>query len=462
MKYMRMGFDLSLQQTQKLVMTPELRQAIKLLQFNSYELNEYLETQMESNPLIERELKKDNKETQEDVSIDQKEDIDWKEYSNQYDDISYKKVNRNKDEYNYENFITKEESLKEHLSLQLDLTFSEGIDKLIASILIENIDSNGYISTSLEDISSYLNISTKKIEDILYLIQTFEPIGVGARDIKECLKIQLKNKKLDDPDIISIINNHLEDVGANRLGKISKTIGISIKRVQYLCDIIKTLEPKPGRGFPSDDDDIKYVKPDVVLEEVDGEYIIRVNDTTAPRLIINDFYKNMLNNKENNDASKFINHKLNSAMWLIKSIEQRRMTIFKVVTSIVKYQKDFFKKGQKFLKPLTLREIADDIEMHESTVSRATNGKYIQTPRGLFELKYFFSSGIKASDGNVASTGVKSIIKELVENENSKKPLSDQKIADTLKQKEINISRRTVAKYRDELNIPSSSKRRRY
>lgn len=456
---MRMGFELALKQTQKLVMTPELRQAIKLLQFNSYELNEYLETQMESNPLIEREVKKDK----EDVSLNQKEEIDWKEYSNQYDDISYKKINRNKDDYNYENFITKEESLKEHLIFQLDLTLFNTRDKLIGAVLVESIDSNGYLTSSIEDISTYLNASEEKVQDILGIIQTFDPIGVGARDLKECLKIQLKNNKNDNDDILSIIDYHLEDVGANRLSKISKELDISIKRVQDICDIIKKLEPKPGRGFPSDDDDIKYVKPDVILEEIDREYIIRVNDTTAPRLIINDFYKDMLNNpNNNNDASKFINNKLNSAMWLIKSIEQRRMTIFKVVTSIVRYQKDFFEKGQKFLKPLTLKTIADDIDMHESTVSRATNGKYVQTPRGLFELKYFFSSGIKGDSGNVASTGVKSMIKDLIENEDIKKPLSDQKITDIFKEKNINISRRTVAKYRDELSIPSSSKRRRY
>lgn len=456
---MRMGFELALKQTQKLVMTPELRQAIKLLQFNSYELNEYLETQMESNPLIEREIKKDKEE----VSLNEKDDIDWKEYSNQYDDISYKKINKDKDEYNYENFITKEESLKEHLIFQLDLTLFNDKDKLIGTIIIESIDSNGYLKSSIEDIVSYLNVDEGRVMNVLEVIQTFDPIGVGARDLKECLKIQLKNEKKDNEDILAIIDDHLEDVASNRLNNISKELDISIKRVQDICDIIKSLEPKPGRGFPSDDDDIKYVKPDVILEEIDGEYIIRVNDTTAPRLIINDFYKDMLNkHNEHNNASKFINNKLNSAMWLIKSIEQRRMTIFKVVTSIVLYQKSFFDKGQKYLIPLTLKEIADDIDMHESTVSRATNGKYVQTPRGLFELKYFFSSSIKGDSGDIASTGVKSMLKDLIENENIKKPLSDQKISNIFKEKDINISRRTIAKYRDELNIPSSSKRRRY
>lgn len=460
---MRLGFDLALQQTQKLVMTPELRQAIKLLQFNSNELREYLETQMESNPLIEMEIK-NNKENVDIDKISDKidNDIDWKDYANQYDDISYKSSNIKSKEYNYENFITKEESLKNHLLFQLDLTLFKDSDKLIGRNIIENIDKNGYLTSSISEISNELGVGEEKAQDILEIIQTFDPIGVGARDLKECLKIQLRDKNFDNPDILAIIDNHLEDVGNNRLNKISKDLNINIKRVQGICDIIKTLEPKPGRGFPSDDDDIRYVTPDVVLEKIDGEYVIIVNDITAPRLSINNFYKNMLSTQGDNDISKFINNKLNSAMWLIKSIEQRRMTIYKVVSSIVKYQNDFFEKGQKYLKPLTLKEIADDIEMHESTVSRATNGKYVQTPRGIFELKYFFSSGIGTDAGGVASTGIKSMIKDLIDNEHPKKPLSDQKIADLLKDKNIKISRRTVAKYRDELNIPSSSKRRRY
>lgn len=460
---MRLGFDLSLQQTQKLVMTPELRQAIKLLQFNSIELREYLDAEMEANPLIEMEIK----DSKEDVDIDKvsdkmNDDIDWKEYANQYDDNSYKNNYVKSKEYNYENFISKEESLKNHLLFQLDLTIFSEDDKIIATQIIENINSNGYLPLVIEDIASETRTDNSKVQNILDIIQTFDPIGVGARDLKECLKIQLRTKNFDSPDILAIIDEHLEDVASNRLNKIAKDLNLETKRVQGICDIIKTLEPKPGRGFPSDDDDIKYITPDVVLDKIDGEYVIMINDITAPRLSINSFYKNMLSTQGNNDISKFINNKLNSAMWLIKSIEQRRMTIYKVVDALVNFQNDFFEKGKKFLKPLTLKEVADYIEMHESTVSRATNGKYVQTPRGIFELKYFFSSGINTDAGGVASTGIKSMIKDLIDNEHTKKPLSDQKIADILKKEDIKISRRTVAKYRDELSIPSSSKRRRY
>ncbi|MBS4536610.1 RNA polymerase factor sigma-54 [Clostridium sp. D2Q-14] len=460
---MRLGFDLSLQQTQKLVMTPELRQAIKLLQFNSIELREYLDAEMEINPLIEMEIKNNKENIDIDKISDKMEnDIDWKEYANQYDDISYRSSYIKSKEYNYENFISKERSLKKHLLFQLDLTIFNKNDKSIGKQIIENINNNGYLSISIEDIASEINVSKDKVQNILEIIQTFDPLGIGARDLKECLKIQLRAKNYDSSDILSIIDNYLEDVASNRLNKIAKDLNLGIKRVQGICDIIKTLEPKPGRGFPSDDEETKYVTPDVILEKIDGEYVIIINDITAPRLSINSFYKNMLSTQVNNDISKFINNKLNSAMWLIKSIEQRRMTIYKVVNAIVKFQSDFFEKGHKFLKPLTLKEIADDIDMHESTVSRATNGKYIQTARGMFELKYFFSSGINTEEGGVASTGIKSMIKDLIDKEHSKKPLSDQKIADILKKKNIKISRRTVAKYRDELNIPSSSKRRRY
>lgn len=456
---MRLGFDLTLEQTQKLVMTPELRQAIKLLQFNSVELNEYLNNQMESNPLLELDPNNDDN-----IERDKEDDydIDWKEYAQQYNDTNYRGSKIKSQKYNYENFITKEESLRTHLALQLDMTFFDEKHKNIGEVIIENIDNNGYLTTTVEDIAKQNKVDTKTVLDILEIIQTFDPIGVGARDLKECLIIQLKEKQYNDETITEIINNHLEDVASNRLNKIAKTLGLSIKRVQDICDIIKSLEPKPGRGFPDEKDEIRYVVPDVVLEKINNEFVIIMNDITAPRLTINDFYKDMLNNQGNNDISKFINNKLNSAMWLIKSIEQRRMTIYKVVTSILKFQDDFFKKGKQSLKPLTLKEVASDIEVHESTVSRATNGKYIQTPRGIFELKYFFSSGVSSQTGGVASTGIKSMIKELIGNEHDKKPLSDQKIANILKEKNIKISRRTVAKYRDELDIPSSSKRRRY
>ncbi|WP_042680239.1 RNA polymerase factor sigma-54 [Anaerosalibacter massiliensis] len=461
---MRLGYNLTLEQAQKLVMTPELQQAIQLLQFTSHELNEYLENEMETNPLLE--VKTDAKEHENIDEIESKnEEIDWEEFLENYDDISYTVTaprDRNEKEITYDNFITYSSSLKEHLLLQLNLNISNEIDKIIGELIIESIDQNGYLITSIESLAKDLKIPFERVEKVLLQIQTFDPIGIGARDLKECLMIQLRERKIKDENIYLVVENYLEDIAHNRLCKISKKLGIELKDVQDICDYIKTLEPKPGRCFSGDMEEVKYITPDITLRYLDGEYIIILNDNTAPRLNINRFYKGLMASSDDPNITEFITKKLNSAMWIIKSIEQRRMTIYNVVESILKFQSDFFEKGEKALKPLTLKDVADDIGVHESTVSRATNGKYMQTPRGLFELKYFFTSGVSSEKGSLSATSIKVMIRDMIEKEDPKKPLSDQKIADILKEKSISISRRTVAKYRDELDIPSSSKRRRY
>ncbi|MCG4582749.1 RNA polymerase factor sigma-54, partial [Anaerosalibacter bizertensis] len=314
----------------------------------------------------------------------------------------------------------------------------------------------------IDSLAEDLHVSLERVEKVLLQIQTFDPVGVGARDLKECLIIQLKDRKIDDENAYRIVEDYLEDVAHNRLLKMSKELGIELKKVQDICDYIKTLEPKPGRCFSGDVEEVKYITPDITLRYLDGEYIIILNDITAPRLNINRFYRELMSKSDDPNIIEFLTDKLNSAMWVIKSIEQRRMTIYNVVESILKFQKDFFERGEKALKPLTLKDVADDIGVHESTVSRATNGKYIQTPRGLFELKYFFTSGVTSGKGDVSATSIKAMIRDLIEKEDPKKPLSDQKISNILKGKSISISRRTVAKYRDEMDIPSSSIRRRY
>lgn len=459
---MRLGYDLTLEQAQKLVMTPQLRQAIQLLQFTSQELNEYLENQIEINPMLEKESISDDYENIEEIA-DEAEEIDWKELLESYDDISYTGQKGKSDkETTYENFVSYSASLKEYLLIQLGLTICEGLERKIGKYIIETIDENGYLTVSIEDISETLNVSTEQVEKVLLEIQCFDPVGVGARSLEECLCIQLKDKSIEDKNIYNIVENYLEDVAQNRLQKISKELGLELEEVQNICDFIKTLEPKPGRSFSIGGGEVKYITPDVILQEIDGEYLVVLNDITAPRLNINSFYKELMLKSDDTNITSFLTDKLNSAMWIIKSIEQRKTTIYNVVESILKFQKDFFEKGEKGLKPLTLKDVADDIGVHESTVSRATSGKYIQTPRGLFELKYFFTTGISGNDGDVSSISIKSMIKDFIEKENPKKPLSDQQIANMLKEKDISISRRTVAKYRDELNIPSSSMRRRY
>lgn len=457
---MKLGYDLTLQQTQKLIMTPELRQAIELLQFNSLELNEYLKKEIEANPLLEDLNTEDNHE---ELDESPEDEIDWKEVIEDYDDISYTPQNeKERKEYTYENFVSYSPSLKEHLLFQLRLTLKDEKEIEIGEILVDYIDENGYFKGEIDQIVKELNVEIKDVERILNVIQTFEPIGVGARDLRECLLIQLKDKEIEDPNIYKIVDSYLEDIAQNRLSKISKELDIDLTYVQEICDIIKELEPKPGRGYSGDDSEAKYITPDVILRKINGEYFILLNDITAPRLNINKYYKQLIVKLDGSDISTYLTEKLNSAMWIIRSIEQRRMTIYNVVNSILKFQKDFFEDGKKSLKPLTLKDVAEDIGVHESTVSRATNGKYIQTPQGLFELKYFFSGGISSSKGDISAISIKAIIKDIIESENKKKPLSDQKIANILKEKGISVSRRTVAKYRDELDIPSSNIRRRY
>ncbi|TJX14279.1 RNA polymerase factor sigma-54 [Tissierella creatinini] len=456
---MKLNYNIKLEQSQKLIMTAELRQAIQLLQFNSIELNEYISNELEENPMLEMENPPKEMET---VAIDSKDnDIEWTEYIEKYDDVSYKpEIDRNTKDFNIEDFITQDQSLKDHLISQLNMLELKKKERIIADYIIENLDENGYLIASTDEIMSSTKSSLKNVEGVLSIIHSLEPLGVGARTLKECLLIQINDSH--DPIVKQIIENHLEDIAYNRINKIAKENDLSQNDTQRICDFIRTLEPKPGRLFSSDSGETKYIVPDATILLVDDEYIIQVNEYTGPRLNINSFYRNMLMDGGDRNATEFLQDKLNSAMWLIRSIEQRRQTIYKVVESILKHQLEFFKEGDKKLIPLTLKEVADDIGMHESTISRTTNGKYVQTPRGLFELKFFFSSSLSGNTGDISSTSVKSMIKELIDKEDAKKPLSDENISKLLDQRGTKISRRTVAKYRDEMEIPSSTLRKRF
>jgi RNA polymerase sigma-54 factor len=469
---MKMGFELNLTQTQKLIMTPELRQAIQILQFNNVELTEYIEKQLEVNPFLESIDKNTEVVSKEDNHVeinksDKKDEIDWKDVIEKYDDISYKAYGNavnSEEKQTFETYTSKKMSLKDHLMLQLGVSVKTQKEKRVGEFIIESLDNKGYLGCTLQDISLLLNEDVVEIERILRLVQSFDPLGVGARNLSECLMIQLKEKGIQDKNAYIIVEKYLEDVATNKIQKIAKELHITVKRVQSIFDIIKMLEPKPARGFIVDSDNIRYIVPDVTIEKINGEYVIIVNDSNLPMLTISGYYKNMISNLDDKEANKFLTDKLNSSMWLIKSIEQRRMTLYKVVESILKFQRKFFDEGNNAIKPLVLKDVAEDIGVHESTVSRATNGKYVQTPRGIFELKYFFASSLDNDNGieGVSSTSVKTQIQDLIKNESTQKPLSDQKIADILGESGINISRRTVAKYRDEMRIPSSSMRRRF
>ncbi len=466
---MRMTYNLNLQQTQKLIMTPELKQAIEILQYNSMELNEFVQEELLNNPVLEDHSIKEENDSMEkktEAEKDNNDEIDWKKIVSEGENFKSKtRINNyeEKEELSYDNYLTSETTLVEHLMFQLQFTLLDGAKKQIAKYIVQNIDSNGYLYITNAEITKKYKVSNEEIETIIELIQTFDPIGVCSRSLKECLLIQLKHKKIHDEVIINIIENYLEKLAENKITYIAKKLDVPAKTIQEAADFIKTLEPKPGRAFSSIKD-VRYIVPDVVVEKIDDEYIIVVKDSTAPRLTISHFYRNILMNSDtNNKTSSYINKKLNAALKIIKSIEQRRNTIYKVVKAILEYQKDFFEKGTVYLKPLTLKEIADDVGVHESTVSRTVNEKYMQCPRGIFELKYFFQSGVSSTFGEgVSSESIKSIIKDIIDNEDHKKPLSDQAISDELNKSGINISRRTVAKYRDELDIPSSSKRKRY
>lgn len=456
---MRLTYDLTLEQTQKLIMTPELRQAIELLQLNTLELKEYIARELEENPILEITGVTEDYENIEKYANNE---IDWKEYFESFDDYSYRQeIDKNIEEYNFESYISYEPTLREFLLSQLNLIPLDNKEHKIGVSIIENIDNNGYLTTPVEEIAKMINSSVEEVEIILNIIQNFDPPGVGARDLKECLLIQLRDRRDINKHVVDIIENHLEDLAYNRILKIAKALNIEVYEVQEACDFIRRLEPKPGRAFGSSLES-GYIIPDAEIRIIDGELVVILNDATGPRLGINNYYKSLLRAANDRDTIEFLNQKLNSAMWVIRSIEQRRATIKKVIESIAKFQREFFLEGEKSLKPLTLKDIAKDVGMHESTVSRATNGKYVQTPRGLYELKYFFSSGVESDDGEISSISIKKLLKEIIDKENPKKPYSDSKLTELLAQRGIKISRRTVAKYRDELNIPPSNIRKRY
>jgi RNA polymerase sigma-54 factor len=436
---------------------------------------EFIYKQLEVNPFLESVDNKNQESSGEEHSeyeksdfdkSDNKDEIDWKEITEKYDDLSYKAYEKTADsdeKQTFESYTSKKMSLKDHLMVQLGVSVKTNKEKRIGEFIIESLDNKGYLGCSIQDVSLLLNEDVVEVERVLRLIQTFDPVGVGARNLSECLMIQLKDKGIQDKNAYIIAEQYLEEIATNKIQKIAKDLHITVSRVQSLCDIIKMLEPKPSRGFIVDSDNIRYIVPDVTIEKINGEYIIIVNDNNLPVLTISSYYQNMIKNLDDKEANKFLSDKLNSSMWLIKSIEQRRMTLYKVVESILKFQRKFFDEGKTALKPLVLKDVAEDIGVHESTVSRATNGKYVQTPIGLFELKYFFASSLSESEGEgISSTSVKSQIQKLINEENTQKPLSDQKIAEMLSSEGIGISRRTVAKYRDEMRIPSSSMRRRF
>ncbi len=492
-----------LKMTQQLVMTPQLQQAIKLLQLSRMELVDLIRTEVTENPLLEEpaegeeetraegaspteqaqeEAAPQHKEAEKAVEVKGEEganEIDWDQYLDHYQLQGHTAPSNRglSDEElpGYEATLTKKTDLVGHLVWQLRLSHFSPEEEKVAMLIIGNLDNDGYfkmphVEGETEDgaardplvrVAFESGMGLEFCEAVLKKVQTLDPIGVAARDLRECLLIQVGQLNADTPEIVAIIERHLKHLESKNYAAVAKDLKIPIDEVVKAVKVISHLEPKPGRAFTTEEP--QYITPDVYVYKMGDKYVTVLNDDGLSKLRISGMYRAALKNGQAGKAKEYIQDKLRSAVWLIRSIHQRQRTIYKVTESIVKFQKDFLDKGIAFLKPLILRDVAEDIGMHESTVSRVTTNKYVHTPQGIYELKFFFNSAINKTGGEeIASEAVKNHIKQIVAAEDPKRPHSDQKIVELLKGQSIEIARRTVAKYREVLGILPSSKRKKY
>lgn len=458
---MRLEYNLELRQTQKLLMTPQLRQAITLLQLPVLELAEYLDQQYLENPMLELEDSNDEIPSDEVANEEEKAfDIDWEQYFQDRGDVG-EPINREANKQaTFEQFTASATSLQQRLSQQLNmLTLPRGVAS-IASYIIDNLDDSGYLNQPCTEIAAHLHVTEAEVLIALGVVQNLEPAGIGARDLRECLLLQLKNRDDVPPYVWEIVCQYLDQVARGRIPVLAEKFNVDNAEIQRAVDYIRSLEPKPGHSV-GEQFNPAYIFPDITVMDVAGEWIIMVNDSYPFQ--VSSKYHRLLKAAETSETKKFLQDKFNAALWLLKSLEQRRSTLQRITEFLLDYQQPFFKQGVKHLRPLRLKDVAEVIGVHESTVSRAVNGKYVQTPRGLFELKYFFSVNLETDDGDgTSSTGVKKVLEELVEGEDCNCPLTDQQLSQCLQERGVKISRRTVAKYRDELNIPSSTLRKRW
>ena len=389
--------------------------------------------------------------------------MDWDTFLDGYNYSSGDQYNDEDDDRpSFENMLTKKGTLFDHLIWQINMGKFTPEEMRVGAEIIGNIDEDGYFRSSPAEVAAVCRVEAAFVEAVLARIQDFDPMGVGARDLRECLLIQVRLLEMGGTVVESIIRDHLKDLEIRNYRQISRVLGVETKDILLASRIISNMDPKPGRMFQQDD--IQYISADIFVYKVGDEYMVTLNEDGLPTLRINPLYlsEGKLGPLLDQKTENYISDKTRSALWLIKSIQQRQRTIYKTAKSIVKFQRDFFDKGIEYLKPLVLRDVADDIGMHESTISRVTTNKYMQTPQGLFELKYFFNSGISTGDGDfIASESVKSKIKEILESEDMRKPYSDQRLAELLAKGNISIARRTVTKYREMLRIGSSSERKR-
>jgi RNA polymerase sigma-54 factor len=509
----KLGQDLRLRQ--QLVMTPQLQQAIKILQLSLPELEAVVQSELDSNPMLEPldqsvaetaanaenepddqtpaeaeplaaepEVKQEEETEWEPVveerppetlateapdaavelrELNRLDKLDWREYLENYSNNwqDGEAADPDDDRRTLENTLTRKTSLEDHLLWQLRLSALDETDQRIGATIIYNLNDDGYLETPIEELAAQLETDPARVERVLKRVQRLDPPGVGARDLRECLYGQLANLGMEESLAARVVLNHLDLLEKHRYGEIAKALGVTLEMVSETAKVISVLEPKPGRDYGGQEP--AYIVPDVFIQKVGDEFMVTLNESAVPRLRLANYYQRVLNDGAAEAATKeYLQERLRSARWLVKSIYQRQQTIFKVANSIVNFQRAFFEHGVSHLKPLVLKDVAEDIGMHESTISRATANKYAHTPQGIFELKFFFTSGVKAADGeDVSAETVKEKIRELVGAEPNHNPLSDQAIADILRNEQINIARRTVAKYRQALGILPSSRRKK-
>jgi RNA polymerase sigma-54 factor len=456
--------------SQQQVLAPQLQQSLQILQAPMLELRALIQQELEGNPTLEMEdsepkIEDKQREAEEfDAEFDRlsKLDEEWRDYMAQ--NASYARRSTEEDERRQFFFdsLTQEQTLQEHLLEQLRGYDLSKEDLQLGELIIGNIDDTGFLATTPEDLSKNTGIDVADLERVMQLVQSFHPVGVGARDLRECLLIQLKRIGKEGSIEWKIVSGHLEDLGKKRFPEIARRCSTTVDCVQRASNFIATLDPKPGQIFTADPNN--YVLPDVTVEKIGGGWIISLNGDQIPHLRISNTYKDLMAQQGNKDeVREYIRDKIRNGKFLIKSIHQRQQTISNIAHEIVKRQMDFLDKGPSGLKPMTMVQIADAVGVHETTVSRAISGKYMATPHGVFEMKYFFTPGYQTADGaSMSNTSVKGVIAELVSKEDPKNPLSDKEIVDMLKEKGIPIARRTVAKYRNELNILPSNMRKSF
>lgn len=479
----------SLKQTQTLAMTPQLQQAIKLLTLTHLEMTNVIAEEMMENPLLEElggEEGGEEKREEEDYQIENLEmqnqeatsesfeeapimskddDFDWQGYVEAHENSTYTPPNMataDPDEIpNYENMVTKGTTLPEHLEWQIRMENLTDAELNLAQLIIHNINDDGYLELPFDEIIAQTGHDREDAFEILHMIKKLDPVGCGSSDLVECLMAQAEALETRSALLEKIIQNHLEDLQTKNYEKISKDLSVPVEKIKEAHLILQGFHPKPGRLIAGGE--THYVVPDIYVAEVSGKFVVQLNEEGVPRLKVSKLYQNMLKQSKDKNAQEYVQDKLRAAMWLIKSIQNRQKTIIKVSQAIVAHQQEFFRHGPEKLKPMVLRDIANEIGMHESTVSRVTTNKYMHTPIGLFELKYFFNTGVGGKNGGeeISNEVMKMKIKKLIDSENPAKPLSDQKIAELIEREGMQIARRTVAKYREALGIASSSDRKK-